>query len=45
MDNLKLLDKAGEELQKQMQTETSVMISIGNSDLTSAQRWYLRKEE
>jgi hypothetical protein len=35
MDNLKLIGKTEKELQKQMHTELSVMISIWNLDLTS----------
>jgi hypothetical protein len=45
MDDLKLLGKSEEELQKQVQTvTTSVMISTWNLGLTSVQRLYLRKE-
>jgi hypothetical protein len=44
MDDLKLLGKSEEELQKQIQLQPLVMICTWNLDLTSVQRLYLRKE-
>jgi hypothetical protein len=45
MNNFKLMGKTEEELQKQIQTEHSVILPIWNSDLRSIQRPYSRKEK
>lgn len=45
VNDMKLVGKTEAELQKQMQTEPSVMISVWNLDLTGVQSLYLRKEK
>jgi hypothetical protein len=44
MDDLKLIGKLEEELQKQTQLQTSVMISTWNLGLTSVKRLYLKTD-